>query len=100
VCSSVTIDPSKSALPAEAWSEEVVATVEDHLRLPGNLQLVIGPYLHVFLTEGFTQKVVDQLIEDFPTRETDIRIAAFMFAASRENVRKDSEVLNVRRATS
>jgi len=60
-----------------------------HLRMDGQVQWHIDPFIHYFLIRGLSEKSYRELVKMFPNRDTDIQLAAFLMSGSRENRQKD-----------
>lgn len=80
----VFIDTSTSAIPEEVWHGIRPAEGKNYIEIDGRIHWYIDPYLHYFMINGLNESSVEELCEQFPRYESDIRFAALLMAAARD----------------
>ena len=82
----VNIDYKKSAIPQNVW--EGIQRAGSYLKIDGNVQWYLDPYIHYFMENGLSQSSTKTLILKYPERKTDILFTALMMANALEKRQK------------
>ena len=61
--------------------------------MDGRIQWYLDPYLHYLLINGLSRRNVDDLCQKYPSKKTDIELAALLMAGAREKKQKDIYML-------